>query len=67
MIIKKNCETMLSWKFVDIRMKIQCFINFQIFMYTILFPGKTKVNNIPVVSQNIPATNGVIHALEALL
>ncbi|GLV37847.1 uncharacterized protein CBL_06451 [Carabus blaptoides fortunei] len=29
--------------------------------------GRVKVNNVAMVTQNIPATNGVIHALDALL
>ncbi|XP_065162862.1 uncharacterized protein [Atheta coriaria] len=29
--------------------------------------GRVKVNNSPIITQNIPATNGVIHALDSLL
>lgn len=29
--------------------------------------GRVKVNNVAMVTQNIPATNGVIYALDALL
>ncbi|VEN56031.1 unnamed protein product [Callosobruchus maculatus] len=29
--------------------------------------GKVKVNNVPISTQNIPSTNGVIHVIESLL
>lgn len=33
----------------------------------ISFSGKVKVNEATIVSSNIPATNGVVHAIDTLL
>lgn len=32
-----------------------------------IFTGKIKVNESQMISSNIPATNGVIHAIDSLL
>lgn len=51
-------------------MRTELVIKFAALYLTVFFivvSAKIKVNNVPIATSNIPATNGVIHAVDDLV